>query len=117
MYNSHEVEYALYLFGFIYIGAALPISCQSQQDKWFVGPNLTGVNEPDSWGGHCVIIVGFDKDGLDVITWGQRIRMTWNWWYCYVTEAYAVISPDFFTNGVAPNGFDLTTLEKDIMYI
>jgi hypothetical protein len=112
--NSHEVEYSIYLFGFAYIGLALPLSAQSQPTLWSVGPNLEGDNAPGSWGGHCVIVTGFDKDGLDVITWGTRIRMTWNFWYCYVDEAYALLSPDFFTAGKAPNGFDLLTLGQDL---
>lgn len=111
---SKEIQYALYLFGVVYIGLQLPISAQNQPDRWFVGPNLQGVNEPGSWGGHCVAIVGYSPTGLDVITWGKRITMSWNFWYCYVDESYAIVSNDFLSNGIAPNGFKLQTLNNDL---
>lgn len=114
-FNSKEVEYSIYLFGTIYIGIALPVSAQNQQSQWSVGPNLQGNNAPGSWGGHCVIATGFDKTGFDIITWGERIRMTWNFWYCYVQEAYVILSPDFVAgSNQAPNGFNLKQLQQDL---
>lgn len=118
-YCAHHVQIAIWLFGFAYIGIYMPISAQAQTNggKWYCGPDQLGDNAPGSWGGHCVIVTGYDSEGLDVITWGTRIRMTWNFWYVYVDEAYALISQDFLSAGKAPNGFDLPTLITDISHL
>lgn len=115
----HEVQYAIYLFGLAYIGLDLPISAQQMtaQGIWKDGPNMQGIYDKGSWGGHCVIVVGYDTQGLDVITWGQRIRMTWGFWNSYVTEAYAALSPDFIENNVSPQGFNLAQLQADLAAI
>lgn len=117
MRNSKEVEAAIYLFGGVYIGVALPFSAQNQPNRWSMGPNLEGDYLPGSWGGHCIPGIGYSKTGIDLITWGEKITMSWNFWYSYVEEAYAIISPDFFNAGKAANGFDLATLEADLKKI
>ena len=100
------------LFGGLYIGVSLPASAQNQ-DVWDVatGPDA----EAGSWGGHCVNVVGYDADGLTVVTWGATKRMTWAFWLAYVDEAYAILSNDFLTTaGQTPNGFDLAALTNDL---
>ncbi len=52
---------------------------------------------------------------LTCVTWGQLKKMTWAWFEKYCSEAYALVSTDWLkTNGVAPSGFDLAALEKDL---
>jgi hypothetical protein len=120
----------------------LPITAQNQ-DVWDVPANLTPDDEPDSWGGHAIYLVGYDSgnSGLGVrdqglgikenpsltpnpqpltptltcITWGQTKKITWAWFEKYCSEAYALVSKDWLkANGVAPSGFDLATLEEDL---
>jgi len=54
-----EVMDAIWLFGGAYIGVELPISAQTQ-DVWDVPANLTPDDEPGSWGGHAVYLVGYE---------------------------------------------------------
>lgn len=101
-----DVKTAIWLFGGCYIGVQLPVSAQGKS-VWEVpsqGPRGSG--EPGSWGGHAVIVVGYDKDGLLLISWGQEMRMSWEFWDTYTDEAYALLSPDWFAeNEMAPPDF------------
>lgn len=114
--NLNHVKAAIYLFGGIYVGIALPITAQNQ-DIWNVayGPDANGDDTvPGSWGGHAVTIIDYDKYGLTCITWGAKKRMTWDFFSKYCDEAYAIISPDFFVDGKAPHGFNIDELRKDL---
>lgn len=114
--NHSHVEHASFWFGGLYIGINMPVSAQNQPNGWSVPPGgLTGSGTPGSWGGHCTDIAGYSPSGLDVVTWGERIPMTWGFWDAYVEECYAILSPDFVVNPAkAPNGFNMSTLIADL---
>jgi len=59
-----EVMDAIWLFGGAYIGVELPISAQTQ-DVWDVPANPGPDDEPGSWGGHAVYLVGYDSAVAD----------------------------------------------------
>jgi hypothetical protein len=110
--NREHVKASVWMFGGLYIGLALPISAQ-HQDVWDVVPGEDG--EVGSWGGHAVPIVGYDADGLTCVTWGSAKRMTWEFFLAYCDEAYAVLSGDWTgIDAKAPNGFDVSQLQKDL---
>lgn len=114
--NREHLKAAIWLFGGVYIGVALPISAQTQ-DVWRIAiAGTEGDPTPGSWGGHCVFVPPiYDADGLACITWGQTKRMTWEWWDAYCDEAYALLSPDWVQPGKdAPSGFDLAALQADL---
>ncbi|GAC1378502.1 MAG: hypothetical protein NVSMB4_08170 [Acidimicrobiales bacterium] len=114
-----EVRQGIATFGALYLGVALPITAQRQTGNgpWDV-VSTTGDGAPGSWGGHAIHVGAYDPDGLDVITWGRRQRMTWAFFGAYVDEAYAVIGPDFIgASGHSPNGFDLSTLQDDLGHV
>lgn len=114
--NHDQIKQAINLFGGVYIGVNMPISAQSQVGSiWTVttGPD----SAPGSWGGHAVNVGAYNASGLTCITWGASQRMTWAWWDKYVEEAYAIVSPDFFTGGKDPQGFDMTTLQADLVAV
>jgi hypothetical protein len=104
--NVREVKQALHICGGLYIGAGLPISAQSQVgDVWDVVKGDDG--EFGSWGGHAMYMLAYDADTFEVVTWGQRQKMTYKWLNAYVDEAYAEISPDYMrASGTTPQGFD-----------
>lgn len=115
--NHNEVMDAVYWFGNCYIGVALPISAQNQ-DVWAVPPGgATGPGAPGSWGGHAVPVVAYDERGLTVVTWGDKKRMTWQFWGTYCDEAYALLSTDWTEAGLAPPGFNYDQLSADIQEI
>jgi hypothetical protein len=114
--NHLSIKQAAYLFGGCYIGLALPVSAQ-QQDVWTVPPGgPLGPGAPGSWGGHAVNVVAYDAQGLTVITWGAKKRMTWTFWDAYCDEAYGILTKDFIdrTSGKAPQGFEFAQLKKDL---
>jgi hypothetical protein len=112
--NTDHVRSAVYIFGGCYIGLGLPKSAQNQ-DVWDVpAGGATGDGAARSWGGHAVPVIGYDADGLTVVTWGVTKKMTWNFWAAYCDEAYAILSPDWDINAVAPNGIDTAALNADL---
>lgn len=110
-----SVRAATWLFGGLYIGIALPKTAQDQ-DVWdVVGDGKTGDSQPGSWGGHAVNVVGYDADGLTVITWGATHKMTWAFWSAYIDECYALISSDWVdATTTSPSGFNLYALMGDL---
>lgn len=111
-----HVKATVWLFGGAYIGVALPLTAQHQQ-VWDVDGNPDDDHTPayrGSWGGHAVNVVAYDPEGVTVVTWGALQKMTWAFWHAYVDEAYAVLSPDFFKDGVSLEGFDVATLQADL---
>ena len=112
--NLEEIKDAVYIFGSCYIGLQMPLSAQKQA-VWTVPPGgATGQGAPGSWGGHAVPIVAYDARGLTCITWGQLIRMTWQFWNAYCDEAYGLLSPDWVSAGKTPAGFDTQQLQADM---
>ena len=126
---SNQVENAIYLFGCAYIGLQLPRAVQNM-NSWYIptGQALTGDWAPGSWGGHCVIVPSYDTTilsgpdgpstktvGLNVISWGEVIPMSWGFWNAYVDEAYAVLSADWINqSNLSPSNFNLTQLQSDL---
>lgn len=115
------VKSAIYLFGGLYIGLQLPLTAQNQS-HWFVSdvtPN--GPGEAGSWGGHCVPVVAYGTDHLTVVTWGQQMNMSWNFFSRYCDEAYAVIpqQTDWERPGddKTPVGFDWVSLATDLSIV
>lgn len=116
IHDVTEVKQAVWLFGGLYIGIQLPITAQSQRE-WKLVPRGGTNAEPGSWGGHAVNVTAYTADTLTVITWGQRLEMTWGFWQEYVDEAYAVLSSEWATATASPTGFNFSQLEADLASI
>ena len=65
-----DIATAIWLFGGAYIGVELPITAQNQ-DVWDVPANLTPNDEPGSWGGHAIYLVGYDFQNSGLGTRGS----------------------------------------------
>ena len=109
------VRQAIYWFGGVYIGVALPVSAQ-RQEVWDVVSNH-GAGAPGSWGGHCVYVPQYDDDGFTCITWGGLKRMTNRFWQLYCDEAHALLGADWIGAKGSPLGFNLEQLEADLKQI
>jgi hypothetical protein len=117
--NITEVQQAVWLFGNLFAGLALPVSAQSQSGpggKWTVpSGGLVGNGSPGSWGGHCVPLMGSSPYIHVFVTWAEVQKMTSNFRLAYMDEAYAVLSLDWIdVKGVSPSQFDLATLKQDL---
>ena len=112
--NQSHVKQAINLFGGLYTGVSLPITAQSQ-DVWDVVPNSGSDGVGGSWGGHCVPLMAESPETLTCVTWGDRLKMSHNFFADYCDEAYAVLSTDWVTsNQAAKSGFNLAQLRADI---
>lgn len=113
--NWAQVCLAQYLFGGVYFGAQLPISAQ-QPGAWAGKTGaLEGTDTPGSWGGHAIWSPTWTVGGDGIITWQRRQPADKQWWYNYVDESYAVLSPNWADVIVgAPNGIDIASLAADL---
>jgi hypothetical protein len=106
--NHAHVQQAIQLFGGVYLGFQVQQNCVQEFDArqpWTPGP-LT--NE-----GHAVYAVGYDANGVTVLTWGNTQQGTWAWWDECVDEAYAILPPEAKDPKFAP-GFNITQLQADL---
>ncbi|HYB27234.1 MAG TPA: hypothetical protein VEF89_11515 [Solirubrobacteraceae bacterium] len=96
--NQTEAMTALYLFGSVYIGVALPdfaVQGDMLTVPWVVpsgGP--VGDAAPNPNNGHCIPAVAYDANNLTVVTWGEPKTMSREFYDAYADEAFAVLSPD-----------------------
>ena len=109
--SPESIRSAVYLFGSAYIGLALPVSAQSQT-VWDATGDLIGDAAPGSWGGHAVLIVGYDAAGVTLATWGATQKATWAFLAAYMDESYAQWVPDEWTNtsDLSPDHYDFASL-------
>ncbi len=106
--NHTHVEQAIQLFGGVYLGFQVQQNAIQDFDAhrpWTPGP-LTN-------DGHAVFAVGYDPNGVTVLTWGSTQQGTWAWWDECVDEAYAILPPEAEREGFAP-GFNFAQLKTDL---
>jgi hypothetical protein len=122
--NHDQVRDAVQLLGGAYVGLMLPLSAKYQlrkplnQTVWSVppgGPARDG--EPRSWDGHSVPVVAYDHRTLTVVSWGEPMRMTWQFLDTYCDEAFAILAPEWIDAKGLPRGFDLDRLNSDLAYV
>jgi hypothetical protein len=106
--NHKHVQQAIQLFGGVYLGFQVQENCIGDfNDKtpWTPG-QLT--NE-----GHAVFATGYDRNYINVLTWGNTQKGTWDWWDECVDEAYAILPPEAKKVDFDP-GFDFKQLKADL---
>jgi hypothetical protein len=117
--NLAELQAAIWLFGNAFIGIQLPVSAQGQS-AWLMpdGGIYSTDGVPGSWGGHCVPVVARSPHSITVVTWGQRLKMSDNFYRAYCDEAYAILSTDWLeSSGASPGSFNLDQLKADLQSI
>jgi len=122
--NREAIAEAVYLFGGVYLGVALPAYLEHRMDdsgnwSWTLPTSDdAGSDAPGSWGGHAVNIAGYSSTGCGVITWGRRVHCSWRFLERYADEAYACVSPDWFAKtGRDRHGFNQAQLDADLVAI
>lgn len=104
IHDEDLIKLAVYELGAVGVGANLPQSAMDQFDAgqpWDVVADDGGI-----LGGHAFAVVGYDKDFLEVLTWGKVQKVTWAWWRMYVEEAWGSLTNDFVSSrsGTDPLG-------------
>jgi hypothetical protein len=119
--DQREVQEAIYLFGGVYIGLALPAAIEGQ--SIWKAPHFHfdfghPAWQPGSWGGHAVFCIDFDAQYVTCVTWGALLKMDWAFFATYCDEAYGIISPEWVNDTTkAPNGFDMFSLNQDLQAV
>lgn len=73
-------------------GIRLPLSAADQLNTggpWDVVAGPRG--EVGSWGGHMVTGAEYDAEGVTVVTWGKKKKMTWRFIDAYADECFMVV--------------------------
>ncbi len=109
--QTNLAKLAVHYYGGLRLGIGLPISAQRQK-IWDVPiGGAVGDGAMASWGYHEVPILKYNSDTATCVTWGGLKEMTWRFISTYSDEAWAVLMPDWFANGVAPNGLKYAILK------
>lgn len=106
--NHDHIKQAVQLFGGVYLGFQVQQGCVEEFDAhqpWTPGPLTQD--------GHAVFVVGYDQNGVTVLTWGNTQQATWAWWDECVDEAYAILPPEAKNPNFAP-GFNIAQLQADL---
>lgn len=91
--SESQVRAAIYHFGGVQLGFQLPFAARQMTNmgtwdyKGETGPEW----KPGSWGGHCVFSKAYDPFGLEVLTWGRRVKVTDSFIARYCDEAWTEI--------------------------
>jgi hypothetical protein len=107
---SHQplIQAAIYQCGVVYIGFTVPAYLMNAGAVWTVQNTDNAII-----GGHAVAVGGYDGQGVDVISWGAKYRMTWEFFFRYVDEAYALADRKWFKEtGKTLNGLTLAEMES-----
>lgn len=120
--NLDHVRAAAWLFSGLYIALDLPLTAEGQAVWDYVtmpdGTATTAAN-PGTWGGHCVVVVGYTAAGPLVVTWGALKQMTWAFWSHYAVEAYAILplAYDDLNGALTASGFNEDQLQADLQQV
>jgi hypothetical protein len=114
--NLDEIRRSIALFGGVYAGLALPLSCR-YQDVWDVVPDGGAFAKRGSWGGHCVFVPKYDEKGFTCIAWGRLKAMTAAFWLAYCDEAHTLFSREWMSHKGVPKGFRMDRLMADLAAI
>lgn len=117
--DHFQVKAALYLFGGLYTGLALPATAEAQVGTlWDVAGPPQGDAAPGSWGGHMVNAPRYDPDKVEVVTWGGLQWASWAFWDGYVDECYVAVTSDWLdARGKTPAGFNILALLADLSQV
>lgn len=108
--DLNQVKLAISKFGQIYTGFDVP---DSAMDQFNNGEPWDVVAGDGIEGGHCVTLGAYDKDGLIAVTWGRLQKLTYRFFRKYWDEAWVIIGPDFFKDGVDHQGVSLAALKVE----
>ena len=104
------VHQAVAFYGACYIGVALP---ESAQQQFGAGQPWTVVPGSPIEGGHCIVLVSYDSQYVQAVTWGAVVNVSYPWLQKYMDEAWAVIPSAFVEAGRGPE-LDMDSLLADL---
>lgn len=112
--DRKAIKSSIFLFGGLYIGIQLPISIAGKHIWNLLPGDLTGDNAVGSYGGHAINALAYDEHYITCVSWGKKIKMTWDFFDAYADEVYAIITEDFFDGSKTPSGLDMNALKFEL---
>ena len=97
--DQDELRSVIASYGLVYIGVQMPGVAQQQfinNQPWAL-THTPADNQIE--GGHCVVLVGYDKNYAQCITWGKVQQVSWEWLNSYMQESWALITPEIVEKG------------------
>lgn len=114
--DHRTVKTAINLFGGLGVCLNLPAYAETEHGRWLVKHGAGSA--PGSWGGHWVCATGYDRHGIQLVTWGEVWTLTWGFLDRYCDGLFAAISPDWMNAvGRTPAGLNLAGLQADLAAI
>jgi hypothetical protein len=108
--NIQELKTAVAVGGMLLCAVTLQTSQQSQTNSgvWDYKPS-------GQWGGHAILSGAYEAnpEGVDVITWATRVRMTDVFMHNQLDEAWMIIWPEHLTNNGFLAGVNLAAFASD----
>jgi hypothetical protein len=109
--TASEVKRSVFTDVGVGLGLAMPRTAQREFEAGKPWVTTTGPGSiPGSWGGHYVYVTGYTTLGPTCVTWGQKQRMSWEFFEKYCDEAYAVI--DALDTAKKRRAFDTSRIER-----
>ena len=91
--NLDDVKHAIYDSGALYIGFRVPnYLMEAEPPKVW-----TWRNDNYIVGGHAITLTGYDKNKFNLISWGKKYSMDYDFFQEYVDECYSIVDVDWFT--------------------
>jgi hypothetical protein len=113
IHDHTKVKQLIDAFGGLYIGFQVPQGIPEAPGSLWDMPAGEQIE-----GGHCVFVPGYLLNGnYIVITWGEIVYMTPDFWDAYNEEAHAILAAAWLKAGKCPAGLDVATLlaeEKEL---
>ena len=115
--DRNQLRNAIYTMHGIHLGFWLPIAAQRMTNNGLWDYNGEGGSEwqEGSWGGHLVYSKAYDADGLEILTWGMKVKVTNNFIEKYCDEAWAVV--DSLDSWRTKQTIDVAALEQRLQEI
>jgi hypothetical protein len=114
-HDHDQLRAAIFLLHGVQFGLALPRAAQNMS-TWDVPANFSGPEwAPGSWGGHAVFSKRYDETGIEILTWGEKVWMTWAFIDRYCDEAWAVV--DDFDHWTKRPEINVEAIKKHLVEI
>jgi hypothetical protein len=106
--NIRLVKKSIYLLGGLYVEAELSPSAQWQMSE---GLTVTGGPAGQPSLAHAFVLIGYDANYVDAVTFGRVVKISWSWWTSHAVQAWGLIPSTFIAAGHGPvAGIDIPAL-------
>lgn len=112
--SDTDIKRAIYYFGAVGIGIKFP---DYAMEQFKAGKDWEVKSHGKIEGGHYIPAISYDKNWVYIVTWGKVVRASWGFIKKYMDEGVVYLSKEMLVGGKSPEGFDITTLQADLLAI